>query len=144
MLEILLSLYGERPSLFVGVIGLFLMVVIIILYFIFYVYMSVNLRNISKIIFNNEKKYRGPLEPFNFIFLSFLPIIFWREILNIKYNRPFKKLYGKEFYYSIDEKQLKKLLDEYKAYFFFQYIIFTITTVAFIFMIYAYVVGNYF
>ncbi|WHR58419.1 hypothetical protein [Acinetobacter haemolyticus] len=144
MLEILLSMYEDRPSLFIGLIGLFLIAVTIVLYFVFYIYMNIHLKGISKIIFNNEDKYRRPLEPFNFIFLSFLPTTFWREILNIKYNKSFRKLYGKEFYYRLDESQLKRLMSEYKGYFVFQYVIFIITTFAFIFMIYAYVIGNYF
>lgn len=36
------------------------------------------------IIFNNEKHFRLPLEPFNCFFISVLPIVFWREMLNIK------------------------------------------------------------
>ncbi len=110
----------------------------------YHIYMNIHLKGISKIIFNNEKHYRRPLEPFNFIFLSFLPTTFWREILNMKYNKSFKRLYGKEFYYRLNESQLKRLMSKYKAYFVFQYVIFTITTFAFIFMIYAYMVGNYF
>ena len=111
----------------------------IVFYVFFYIYMNLNLKSISKIIFNNERKYRRPLEPFSFIFLSFLPTTFWREILNIKYGTSFKKLYGKEFYYSLDKDQLVDLLKNHRAYFIFQYIIFTSTTLALIFSISAYV-----
>ena len=144
MIEFVIKLYKADPSLFVGMIGLFLIVITIMLYLIFYIYMNINLKGISKIVFNDEKKYRRPLEPFNFIALSFLPTTFWREIINIKYNKSFKKLYGKEFYYKLNEIQLRRLLSEYIGYFIFQYMIFIIPTFAFVFMIFSYVVGNYF
>ncbi|MCH7337900.1 hypothetical protein [Acinetobacter sp. NIPH 2699] len=96
----------------------------IFMYLVFYIYLNINLRGICKIIFNNEKKYSSPLEPFDFIALSFLPTTFWREVLNIKYNKSFKKLYGKEFYYQLDKRQLVELLGRYRFYFIFQYVVF--------------------
>lgn len=50
-----------------------------------------------------------------------LPTVFWREVLNIKFNIPFKKMCGKEFYYEIDSDQLKKILDKYPKFFKIQY-----------------------
>ena len=124
--------------------GFFFFAASMILYFIFYIYMNINLKGISKIIFKNGKKYRRPLEPFNFIFLSCLPATFWREILNIKYQVKFKKLYGKEFYYPLDREQLIELLNNYKSYFLLQYIIFISTTFGITFLSYAYVADKYF
>ncbi|WP_151837994.1 hypothetical protein, partial [Acinetobacter sp. TUM15521] len=53
--------------------------------------------------------------------MSILPTTFWREIINIKYNKSFKKLYGKEFYYPINEEQLVDLLKKYPLFFLIQY-----------------------
>ena len=106
--------------------------------------MNINLKDISKIIFKDERKYRRPLEPFNFIFLSLLPTTFWRETLNIKYQVNFKKLYGKDFYYPLDREQLIELLSNYKGYFLLQYAIFISTTFGITFLSYAYVADKYF
>lgn len=105
--------------------------------------MNVNLKNISKIIFNNEKKYNRPLEPFNFIFLSFLPTTFWREILNLKYNAQFKKLYKKDFYYSLNKAQLYELLKNHKTYFILQYAVFILSALAIILVISCYILENF-
>lgn len=140
-MDIVFTLLNEIPLI---ILGLLFFLISMVFYIIFYIYMNLNLKSISKIIFNNERKYRRPLEPFSFIFLSFLPITFWREILNIKYGTSFKKLYGKEFYYSLDKDQLVDLLKNHRAYFVFQYIIFISTTLALIFSISAYVWGRLF
>lgn len=106
--------------------------------------MNVNIKKISKIIFNDENKYNRPLEPFNFLFLSFLPTTYWREIINIKYGSSFKKLYGKEsFYYSIDQEQLTELLKKNKGYFILQYTIFTLIALAIICVIVSYIFEKY-
>lgn len=89
-----------------------------------YIYISYNLKGICKIIFYDEKYFKLPLEPFNFYFLSCLPLVFWRETLNIKKGVNFKKLYGKEFYYPINKNQLKKILIQYPKLFYIQYLIF--------------------
>ena len=104
--------------------GFIFILLSIFMYLVFYIYLNINLRGVCKIIFNNEKKYSSPLEPFDFIALSFLPTTFWREVLNIKYNKSFKKLYGKEFYYQLNKGQLVELLSGYRFYFIFQYLIF--------------------
>ncbi len=41
MIEFIIKLYKADPSLFVGMIGLLLIVITIVLYFIFYIYESV-------------------------------------------------------------------------------------------------------
>lgn len=94
------------PLVFIGLSCLFFFFV---LYFIQYIYISFNLKEICMIIFNNEKHFRLPLEPFNCFFISVLPIVFWRETLNIKYGTSFKKLYKKDFYYPVEKNQLKKI-----------------------------------
>lgn len=59
MIEFVIKLYKADPSLFVGMIGLFLIVITIMLYLIFYIYMNINLKGISKIVFNDEKNIEG-------------------------------------------------------------------------------------
>ncbi|EPF6457492.1 MULTISPECIES: hypothetical protein [Acinetobacter] len=53
-------------------------------YLLQYIYISYNLKGICKIIFSDESHFTLPLEPFNCFFISVLPIVFWREMLNIK------------------------------------------------------------
>ncbi|MDC5689909.1 hypothetical protein OFM99_17695, partial [Acinetobacter baumannii] len=105
-------------------ISLLCLILFFILYLIQYIYISSNLKRICKIIFNNEKHFTLPLEPFNCFFISVLPIVFWREILNIKYGTSFKKLYGKDFYYPLEKKQLEELLKKFTLFFYIQYIIY--------------------
>lgn len=140
-MDIIIFLLKTLPLI---VLGFFFFAVSVILYIIFYIYMNINLKDISKIIFKDERKYRRPLEPFNFIFLSLLPTTFWRETLNIKYQVNFKKLYGKNFYYPLDREQLIELLSNYKGYFLLQYAIFISTTFGITFLSYAYVADKYF
>ena len=64
--------------------------------FFLYVYININLKNICKIIVDDEMWYRTPLSPLTFHLLSALPIVFGKEYLNIKYNIKFKKLYSKK------------------------------------------------
>lgn len=116
----------------------------IFMYFIFYIYLNVNFRGISKIIFNNGRKPSNPLEPFNFLALSFLPTTFWREVLNIKYNKYFKKMYGKEFYYQLNKEQLVELLDKYKAYFILQYVIFLASGLGLLFLVAGYIAHQFY
>ena len=91
------------------------------IYTFLYLYVNFNIKGISYIMFNDEERYSAPLEPFSFFFISMLPTVFWREVLNIKFNKSFKKLYGKEFYYAIDSDQLKNILDKYPKFFKIQY-----------------------
>lgn len=114
------------PLVFIGLSCLFFFFV---LYFIQYIYISFNLKEICMIIFNNEKHFRLPLEPFNCFFISVLPIVFWRETLNIKYGTSFKKLYKKDFYYPVEKNQLKKLIKNFQCFF--------ITNTLFIFVEYS-------
>ena len=90
-----------------------------------------------KVIFNEEKYFKVPLEPFNFFFVSVLPIVFWREVLNIKKEVKFKKLYGKDFYYPVDKYKLNKMLAKYKIFFYLQYLIYFFVMLWGVFMIVA-------
>ena len=109
-----------------------------------YIYVSKNLKGICKIMFNDEKAYKLPLEPFNFYFLSLLPIVFWRETLNIKKNMKFKKLYGKEFYFKIEKDQLIKLLNKYPLFFYIQYAFFIFGMLWLVFSGFGYILDKFF
>ena len=90
-----------------------------------YIYISYNLKGICKIIFDDELYFKLPLEPFNSYFLSCLPLVFWRETLNIKKGVNFKKLYGQQFYYLINKNQLNEMLIKYPKLFYIQYLVFS-------------------
>lgn len=62
-------------------------------YLLQYIYIFYNLKGICRIIFSDESHFTLPLEPFNCFFISVLPIVFWREMLNIKKNLQIKRLY---------------------------------------------------
>ena len=108
---------------------IFLCIVFFFLFFLFfivqYIYISYNLNGICKIIFNDERYFKLPLEPFNSYFLSCLPLVFWRETLNIKKGVNFKKLYGQQFYYLINKTQLNEMLIKYPKLFYIQYLVFS-------------------
>ncbi|MCU4425387.1 hypothetical protein [Acinetobacter sp. WU_MDCI_Abxb74] len=125
-------------------ISLLCLILFFILYFIQYIYISYNLKGICKIIFGNERHFKLPLEPFNCFFISVLPIVFWREILNIKYGISFKKLYGKDFYYPMEENQLKELLKNFTLFFYIQYIIYLSGILFILFGGFSYVLDKYF
>ena len=80
--------------------------------FFLYVYININLKNICKIIVDDEMWYRTPLSPLTFHLLSALPIVFGKEYLNIK----FKKLYSKNYYFSLNESELKELINKYPVF----------------------------
>ena len=84
--------------------------------FFLYVYININLKNICKIIVDDEMWYRTPLSPLTFNLLSALPIVFGKEYLNIKYNIKFKKLYSKNYYFSLNESELKELINKYPVF----------------------------
>ncbi|MCY1182704.1 hypothetical protein D3C81_335270 [compost metagenome] len=125
-------------------ISLLCLILFFILYLIQYIYISSNLKRICKIIFNNEKHFTLPLEPFNCFFISVLPIVFWREILNIKYGASFKKLYGKDFYYPLEKKQLEELLKKFTLFFYIQYIIYLSGFLFILFGGFSYILDKYF
>ncbi len=120
-MEMILYIFGKMPM---GILGFFFLILFFILSFTLYAYVSFNLKGILKIMFNDEKHFRLPLEPFNYFFISVLPIVFWRELLNKKKGIAFSKLYQKDFYYSINEKQLSQLIENYPVFFYVQYLIF--------------------
>ncbi|MEB3796244.1 MULTISPECIES: hypothetical protein [Acinetobacter] len=125
-------------------ISLLCLILFFILYFIQYIYISYNLKGICKIIFDNERNFKIPLEPFNCFFISVLPIVFWREILNIKYGVSFKKIYKKDFYYPMEENQLKELLKNFTLLFNIQYVIYLSGILFILFGGFSYVLDKYF
>lgn len=126
---------------------IFLCIVFFFLYLLFfivqYIYISINLKGICKLMFNDEKAYKIPLTPFYFYTLCCLPLVFWRETLNIKKGTNFKKLYGKEFYYPMSKTQLKKILNRYPRMFHIQYLIFLFGILWFILCCFIYISEKY-
>ncbi|WP_228270236.1 hypothetical protein [Acinetobacter bereziniae] len=140
-MDVFLSLFKEMPLV---VLGFIFMSLFFVFYIIQYIYISYNLKGIFRIIFYDEEYFRLPLEPFNCFFISLFPIVFWREILNIKKNVKFKKLYGKEFYYPVDENQLNEMLLRYSKFFYIQYIIYFSVFISIIFLGIAYSFDKFF
>ena len=95
-METITRLFEKIPLIMSG----FLCLTVFVLSSIFlYIYVNINIKGICRIVFENESKYKFPIEPFNYFFISLLPIVFWRELLvkRIKFN--FKNIY-KKFYTS--------------------------------------------
>ena len=134
MIDIICSLYQTRPFLFIGSIGLLFLFLFFLCSFFLYIYININLKNICKIIVDDEMWYRAPLSPLTFHLLSALPIVFGKEYLNIKYNIEFKKLYSKNYYFALNESELKELINKYPIFFYTQYFI-LFSGVSFIFFI---------
>ena len=105
--------------------GFLFLIIFFLSYLIQYSYIFYNLKGICKIIFNDDKYFKFPLEPFNCFFISLLPIVFWRETLNVKKGVNFKKLYGQQFYYLINKNQLNEMLIKYPKLFYIQYLVFS-------------------
>lgn len=124
MTDIIFSLYQTRPSLFIGGLGLLFLIVFFLCSIFLYVYINIHIKKIYKIIVNDEKWYKAPLSLLTFHFLSALPIVFWKEYLNIKRNIRFKKLYSKNYYFPLNKNNLSLLIKEYPVLFYMQYFIF--------------------
>ena len=139
-----INLIIEDNKFLCAIVSFIFLFLFIFFYFLQYVYISFNLKGICKIIFSDEKHFTFPLEPFNCFFISVLPIVFWREILNIKKGINFKKLYGKEFYYPMSKSQLNKMLNQFPKFFVIQYIIYLSVILWAIFMIVACILIKFF
>lgn len=109
-----------------------------------YFYISYNLKGILKIMFDDETYYKVPLTYSKFYILSLLPIVFWREALNIKTNMHFKILYGQVFYFWIQKYQLIKLLEEYPCFFRIQYATLFFGILWIIFLFIAHILQKYY
>ena len=94
------------------VFGFVVLLIFFLRSFFLYVSININLKNICKIIVDDEMWYRTPLSPLTFNLLSALPIVFGKEYLNIK----FKKLYSKNYYFSLNESELKELINKYPVF----------------------------
>lgn len=104
-----------------------------------YIYINLNLKGICKILVGDELWYKVPLSPLRFHILSALPIVFFREFLNIKKDVNFKKLYQKDFYFALNKYELKMLVERYPVFFYTQYILLISGLLFIIFLTIAYV-----
>ncbi|MFA2977908.1 hypothetical protein KWD94_10530 [Acinetobacter pittii] len=139
-----INLIIEDNKFFYAAVSFLFLFLFFFFYLLQYIYISYNLKGICKIIFSDESHFTLPLEPFNCFFISVLPIVFWREILNIKKEINFKKLYGKEFYYPMSKSQLNKMLNQYPKFFLIQYIVYLSVILWAIFMIIACILIKFF
>lgn len=103
------------------------------------------MKGICKILVGDELWYKvplsplSPLSPLRFHILSALPIVFFREFLNIKKDVNFKKLYQKDFYFALNKHELKMLVERYPVFFYTQYILLIYGLLFIIFLTIAYV-----
>jgi hypothetical protein len=123
MFEILLSMSTDRTGLFISLIGLFFFALLWFFLISLYIYTNIYIKEICRIVYKDEKKFKRLIEPFDFYYLSMLPSAYWREILNIKLNTSFKAHYGKNVYQKIGESQLNELLKNYPVFFYIHYLI---------------------
>ncbi len=101
-----------------------------------YIYINLNLKGICKILVGDELWYKVPLR---FHILSALPIVFFKEFLNIKKDVNFKNLYQKDFYFALNKYELKILVERYPVFFYTQYILLISGLLFIIFLTIAYV-----
>ncbi|ENX14445.1 hypothetical protein F895_02400 [Acinetobacter sp. CIP 64.2] len=123
MLGILLSMSKDRPGLFISLIGLFFFLLLWIFFISLYIYSNIYIKEICKIVYKDEKKFKRLMEPFDFFYLSMLPSAYWREILNIKFDTSFKARYGNNVYQKIGDSQLNELLKSYPVFFYLHYLV---------------------
>ncbi len=117
-MDTILLLVQKMPM---GIFAFLFLIGFFLLYFILYFYINKNLNQICIIVFNDKNRYKSPLELFDFIYISFIPTTFWKELLSLKNFFKFKKLYQKDFFMKMDEKNLKRLLNEFPFFFALQY-----------------------
>ena len=144
MLGILLSMSEDRPGLFISLIGLFFFALLWILFISLYIYTNIYIKEICRIVYKDEKKFKRLMEPFDFYYLSMLPSAYWREILNIKFNVSFKTLYKQNVYLKTDMPQLRALLKNYPMFFYLHYLVILSGILGIFLLFFAYFVEHYF
>lgn len=135
-MDILLHLFKTLPFHMLGFLNL---AIFFILSVFLYIYINLNLKGICKILVGDELWYKVPLSPLRFHILSALPIVFFREFLNIKKDVNFKNLYQKDFYFALNKYELKILVERYPVFFYTQYILLISGLLFIIFLTIAYV-----
>jgi len=139
-----IRLLTEDPIFSFFVLSFLFLFLFFLTYIVQYIYISYNLKGLCKIIFNDVKAYTLPLEPFDFYFISTLPLIFWREILNIKKNMKFKNLFNKDFYFKVEKEQLTALMIQHPYFFYIQYLVFIFGVIWLFFLILAVLLTKFF
>lgn len=118
--------------------------IFILLLIVLYFYVNINLRGLCEIIFKDKIKYKRPLELFNFYFLSVIPINFWREFLNLRYDKVFKNLYDRDFYYDLRRDQIVELVSKYTYFFVIQYLAVFSGVISMFFLLIDFICNNFF
>lgn len=123
MIDFIIKLYKADSVLFIGMVGLFFLILLWIFLISLYIYSNIYLKGICRIVYKDERKFKRLMEPFDFFYLSMFPSAYWREISNIKLNTSFKAYYGKNVYQKIGDSQLKEMLKNYPVFFYLHYLI---------------------
>ena len=116
----------------------------VLFYFTHYISTNIYIKSICRIVYKNENKYKRLLEPFLFHYISMLPSAYWREILNIKFNIRFKKLYmQKNFYHQINKDQLICFLKNHPVFFTLHYLVIISGVLGVILIFFSYINAKY-
>ncbi|WP_043971941.1 MULTISPECIES: hypothetical protein [Acinetobacter] len=123
----------------------FLFFILLWIFFIsLYIYTNIYLKEICKIVYKDEKKFKRLMEPFDFFYLSMLPSAYWKEILNIKFDTSFKARYGNNVYQKIGDSQLNELLKSYPVFFYLHYLVIFSGVFGTLFLLLGFIVDQYF
>ena len=144
MIEFIVKLYKAEPLTFVAMVGLLFFVLLWVFFISLYIYTNIYIKEICKIVYKDEKKFKRLMEPFDFYYLSMLPSAYWREILNIKFNVSFKTLYKQNVYLKTDMPQLRALLKNYPMFFYLHYLVILSGILGIFLLFFAYFVEHYF
>lgn len=144
MIEFIVKLYKAEPLTFVAMVGLLFFVLLWVFFISLYIYTNIYIKEICKIVYKDEGKFKRLIEPFDFYYLSMLPSAYWREILNIKFNVSFNTLYKQNVYLKTDMPQLRALLKNYPMFFYLHYLVILSGILGIFLLFFAYFVEHYF
>ena len=140
-MEIILILFQKIPLI---TLGLLFFVLLWVFFISLYIYTNIYIKEICKIVYKDEGKFKRLIEPFDFYYLSMLPSAYWREILNIKFNVSFNTLYKQNVYLKTDMPQLRALLKNYPMFFYLHYLVILSGILGIFLLFFAYFVEHYF
>lgn len=143
-MTIIIDIYKEDFYVFIGMFGLLCFILLWVFYFTHYIYTNIYIKSICRIIYKNENEYKRLLEPFSFHYISMLPSAYWREILNIKFNIGFKKLYmQKKIYHQINKDQLISFLKTHPVFFTLHYLVIVSGLLGAVLVVFSYINTKY-
>jgi hypothetical protein len=144
MIDFIIKLYNTDSISFIGMVGLFFLVLLWVFLISLYIYINIYIKGICKIVYKDEKRFTRLMEPFDFFYLSILPSAYWKEVLNVKFNTSFKAFYGNNVYHKMGDSQLKELLKNYPMFFFIHYFFMLSGFLSMFFLFLGYSIDHYF